>query len=359
MRMNILRQAALFSVIALLTACGGTESGNEVSLFPIKNYTEIQGEQICADILLKQPHSLLIVEDKLLINDRQVDSLMHMVDLKDNERFWRIAPVGQGPNDFLYLGNMQYDGKELMINDIQKGKFLYYNIEHGDILLDEAHLTHQDEFRLSGNVLAFGSGYVNGMPHGDKRLTLLDKEGKTTGEFGVYPGDTVGLHKDQDLSFTLRKPISLVVSPQRDKLAVTGITSDWLAFYHLNASGEPELVKQYYTFETENEFIAEYNGDQLAMFSVDKNDRTMETFGAIYSTNSYFYTIYKGKLMKEEPKPDDTCYLLQLTWDGKLQYAYLLHEMIDAFAVDEQRNCIYATYTAKDEDPVLLKYELK
>lgn len=345
--------------LTALTACGGANENVSDSLFPIKDYTELQGEQISEDILMKQPRTLLIVEDKLLINDRQADSLMHVVDLKDTDRFWRIAPSGQGPNDFLYLGNLQYDGNELMVSDFQRGKFLYYRIEGGDIALDEAHLTHHDDFRTSGNVKAFGKGYVNSIPYEDKAMTLLDTEGKAVGGFAEYPGDTIGYHKDNNISFTLRKGWNAEISPRRDKLVISGTTSDWLAFYRLNAAGEPEKVKEYFSFETERDFIAEYNGDQLTMFGVDSNDKTMITFDASYATDDHYYVTYKGKLAKEEAKPSDTCYLLQFSWDGKLQKAYLLHEMIGTFAVDEEHHTLYAIYTPQGEDPMLWRYSLK
>ena len=45
-------------------------------------------------------------------------------------------------------------------------------------------------------------------------------------------------------------------------------------------------------------------------------------------------------------------------WDSNYQKAYHLKEVISHIAVDEKRNCIYATYTPKGEDPMLLKYDI-
>lgn len=45
-------------------------------------------------------------------------------------------------------------------------------------------------------------------------------------------------------------------------------------------------------------------------------------------------------------------------WANNYQKAYHLQEVISHIAVDEKRNCIYATYTPKGEDPMLLKYDI-
>lgn len=87
--------------------------------------------------------------------------------------------------------------------------------------------------------------------------------------------------------------------------------------------------------------------------------KTIASYQDLYATEQHLYALYYGFPELDKDNPNNTCYILQFDWEGNYQKAYHLQEVINRFAVDEQRNCIYATYTAKGEDPVLLKYELK
>jgi len=351
----------LMAALLGLSACKKSMVNEDGSLFPLKEYTELTGEQICPDVLMKTPDDLLIAGDWLLINDRQTDSLLHAINLNNLDNYKRLAPVGQGPYDFVSIMDMHYDGQELGIYDSMGKTYSYFKVDKGDIKLDETTFTHRDKFEKSSNITIsgsyspFGDNYVTVGLEGTNALIVKDKTGEVVSSFAPYPGDTLGI--SDPLTFMLKRVWFCTTNPKKDIAVAAGSTSDWLAFYKLGAQG-PEKIKEYYTFETEREADVRYNDKhQLISLSLDNGD-AIDTFSDLKPTENHLYVQYRGFRLDDD-NPDNPCYVLQFDWEGNLLKAYKFHELIGAFDVDEKRGYLYAHYTPDGEDPQLWRYKLK
>lgn len=345
----------LLLLAALTVSCNSPfmrSQASEDSLFPIKEFSELTPEQIYPDIMLKNPAGLLLVRNWLIINDLQQDSLIFVLDMEKEGAIKRLAPVGQGPFDFLGINDMHFDGKELGIHDYRKRSYSYYSIKSDNINLDEESLTHKDSFRGMGS--PFADGYIRSGTQDRNLMMQISSKGDTINYFAPYPGDTLGISQPY---FIMRKGYTYITSPDKNRVVVAGNTSDWLCFFK-NEKGEPKSTKEYFSFETERIFEAQYDGDRLRSFSINNSPSTLLTYRDMYATENQFYALYYGFAAESLDNPDNTCYILQFDWEGNYQKAYHLQEVISHFAVDEERGCIYATYTPKGEDPELLKYKL-
>ena len=339
-------------MVALLTACSGTENGNEESLFPIKDYTELQGEEICKDeVFLKVPIHLYVINGNLFIYDHQKDSLFYRIKLNNLHDIKRLGPVGQGPHDFIRIMPMYFDGHELGVYDFGKTAYQVYQMSGDDIVLDESTFLRSVGIKtISACAEPLGDYYAINHPSDGKPITLISAQNDTIGSFGEYPGDTLGI--TQPSTFVMRKFYTCKANPQRNRLAVAGATSDWLAFYAMGSNGEMEKTKEYYSFETEM-FFDDYGG---TAFDFHRLDNTVDTFHSLYATDQHLFASCEGTAQTGTQTP---YYIFQFDWEGSLQHTYLIPEPHTCFAVDESSGYIYTTATVDGQDPCLMRYKMK
>ena len=366
----------LVAVLVLWSACNGSKEQDNRGLFPLKDYTELQAEEVFPDLIMKTPVKMLIIGDKLLIAQFRQDSLIQVVDLGMKEEPYMIAPKGAGPHDFYDIQNMLYLSEDslLAIYDMNYRKYTYYNIKDSHIYLNDMNFAESDYLRTKeGNChpVPFGDYYILSMADEGKVLTLNDKELKVVEYFGDYPGSYPGemdfdpkkttsfTFSDSEL-FKLSHYQQIISNPQQDRVVVAGLWSDWLAFFKKGGKAM-EQTAAYYSYDTFTKVSDDpFNtGSKGGALGPKHSKKTIASYQDLYATEDYFYALYYGFPELDKDNPAHTCYILQFSWDGDFLKAYHLQEVISHFAVDEEQNCIYATYTAKGEDPVLLKYDLK
>ena len=324
------------------------QNNNTLLTLPPQRFTQLQGEiQYSDELMLKSPSQMIILMNHLLINDYQNDSILYSISLDNTGDIKRLAPVGQGPFDFNRIRNMHSNGKELTIMDLSNS---YFEIKDNEIALDEKSFIRRD--KVQGVLISpFGDGYVINAINGNRMLAYLNTEGDTISFFCEYPGDTLGIYDNR--FFPIRKFYNFITSPNKKNLVVYGGYSDWLAFYTLTSDGIKK-EKEYFSFETE--FVIDMKAVPM---QIGPNEKTTTTYKDLYATDSHLYALYDGYLTKETENIPHPTYIIQFSWRGDFQKAYRIKENVTHIAVDEQRSCIYATYTPKGEDPVLLKYEIK
>lgn len=323
------------------------QNNNTLLTLPPQRFTQLQGEiQYSDELMLKSPSQMIILMNHLLINDYQNDSILYSISLDNTGDIKRLAPVGQGPFDFNRIRNMHSNGKELTIMDLSNS---YFEIKDNEIALDEKSFIRRD--KVQGVLISpFGDGYVINAINGNRMLAYLNTEGDTISFFCEYPGDTLGIYDNR--FFPIRKFYNFITSPNKKNLVVYGGYSDWLAFYTLTSDGIKK-EKEYFSFETE--FVIDMKAVPM---QIGPNEKTTTTYKDLYATDSHLYALYDGYLTKETENIPHPTYIIQFSWRGDFQKAYRIKENVTHIAVDEQRNCIYATYTAKGEDPILLRYDM-
>ena len=302
---------------------------------------------------------MLVIEKELLIADYQKDSLLHVVNIDNLKDTYRIAPYGAGPHDFNTIVHLQYldEDKLIAIYDRLASAMSYYQIADNKVELDKNTFVKKDRVKtLFGNLIPFGDNYATDGVFDNKMFKITNTTSDTLETFGEYPGDTTGISNPTD--FYIQKLYKSIISnPQKDRMASAAERSDWLVFYKIDSKGILKL-KEYFSYDCIADVKHLTVNNATATYS-EPNERTIASYQDLYATEQHLYALYYGFPELDKDNPDNTCYILQFDWEGNYQKAYHLQEVINRFAVDEQRNCIYATYTAKGEDPVLLKYEIK
>ena len=348
---------------------------NNGILSQTEDYNEILGEPVNSDIIIKSPTKLLIIGNYLLIAQFRQDSLIQVVDLRMKEEPYMIAPKGAGPHDFYDIKNLVFLSNDslLGIYDVNFRKYAYYYVKGDKLVLDATTFDRSDYLNpkeFNCNPTPFGDYFVMSMCQDADVLALCDKELNVINYFGRYPGAYPGENdinpahfadfsfSDSDL-FKLSHYQHIITNPQQDRVAVAGMWSDWLAFF----KQEADTMKQTASFFSYDSFTIvsddPFNsGSSGRVLGPKHSTKTIASYQDLYATERHLYALYYGFPELDKDNPENTGYILQFDWDGNYQKAYHLKEVINRFAVDEERNCIYATYTPKGEDPVLLKYDL-
>lgn len=368
----------LITTMLSLTACNhqGTNEDSTSSLFPLKDYQEVQAVQVFPDIIMRSPVNLLVINDNLLIAQVRNDSLIQVIDLNDKTLPYMIAGKGAGPDEFYEIYNLLYFPKDSMlaIYDRNYRSYSYYKVNKNNIETQKSSFIRKDflkQTRINSYATPLGEGYLFYEVNDGKMFSFKNKEQEVLKNFGEYPGKYPGTYSEKpnwdgsnheftnDDIFSLTHAHRLTSSPDMSHAVVAGIKSDWLAFFK-EEKGEVSLLKQFFSHDTYNIASTDpFNTGHHTIFGAKSTEKTLLTYAFLYPTEKYCYALYYGFPELDKDNPDNTCYILQFDWEGNYQKAYHLQEVINRFAVDEQRNCIYATYTAKGEDPVLLKYEIK
>jgi hypothetical protein len=287
-----------------------------------------------------------------------------------------IAPVGTGPHDFYDIQNLLFLSKDslLAIYDMNYRKYSYYKVDKKQILIGKSNYQGSDYLKIretNNNPVPFNDYYIMSMAKERKVLALVDRNMNVTEYFGEYPGEYPG---EIDISFSLDQefPFSesdlfklshyqlITTNPKQDRIVVSGKWSDWLAFFKKEGN-EMKQITSYFSYDTFTKVSDDpfNSGIRGRVIGPKHSTKTIASYQDLYATERYLYALYYGFPELDKDNPNNSCYILQFDWDGNYQKAYHLQEVISHFAVDEQRNCIYATYTPKGEDPMLLKYKLK
>lgn len=341
--------------------------------FSLENSLDLKAVHICQNIIIKSPIKLVLANNNLLIAQFRHDSLISVINLDDENNNYMTAPKGIGPHDFYDLQNLIVMPKDsiIAIHDRNYRKYSYYKINNDSVLLSDKTFIKNDflkEKEMNTFPIPFDGDYVRYSINGRRMFTLNDKDLNILEAFGDYPGDYPGniiINKDHFPDFPLSESdlfklghINRIISnPQQNILVAAGVWNDWLIFYKKNLN-KMVLIKEYYTHDTFTIVTEDPLGTGGKTIGPKFTEQTIASYQDLYATEQHLYALYYGFPELDKGNPDNTCYILQFDWDGNYQKAYHLQEVISHFAVDEERDCIYATYTAKGEDPVLLRYDM-
>ena len=200
-------------------------------------------------------------------------------------------------------------------------------------------------------VITFGDGYIANGNFDGRQFSLLDGDGRSTGYFGVYPGNNDDVGSGD--AFFMKNQTLMAVKPDQSRFAAAGYSNDQLVFYKAEKSGIPQKAREYFSYDSNIEVMGNEHGTR-AMHTPE----TRSAYLCLYPTDKYLYASYNGRTIAEMTVPDASkdIYILKFDWDGKFFEGYVVGN-IDDFAVDETAGRLYA-FVYEDGDKILTAYDL-
>lgn len=263
----------------------------EVKIYPISP------APLCSeDILMSSPSALTMFDSVLAVKDSNMDSLVHLVDLRGNRYIGKQCPRGQGPNEFNLIMSMETekDGKSLLLYD--PNPCALYRLERdpeGSIGLQRVYKNEKMQEDMHWNIYPISANLhlATGL-YGEQQFCLLDNLGNIVDKFGEYPYRD---EKEREVSGIIKSQVyqgDVTIAPSGTRFLFCNLCGDLLSIYEYNAATRHFQLKKN-IFTTFPEY--RYQGDKY--FGVSRECPFAYLDAA--STDDYLYLLYSGRATQD------------------------------------------------------------
>lgn len=280
----------IFSILfAAIVSCQSPQK--DVRVYPI-SLTPLCRE----NILMSSPNALAIFDSVLAVKDSKMDSLVHLVDLRNNRYIGKQCPRGQGPNEFNLIMSMEAEkeGKSLLLYD--PNPCALYRLargSEGSIGLQRVYKNEKMREDMHWNIYPIsGNRHLATGLYGEHQFCLLDSLGNIVDKFGEYP------YRDEEergLSGIIKSQVyqgDVTIAPSGKRFLSCTLCGDLVSIYEYNeATGYFQPKKNMYTTFPEYK----YQGDNY--FGVSRECPL--TYLDATSTDDYIYLLYSGKTTQD------------------------------------------------------------
>ena len=349
-----------FMAMAIVSCRHDTSSWHPVN--ERLSFKELKGERVFENMEFIFPQRLATIGDKLLIQDSNMpDGKMFVaLDIENAKSPVYVGSQGVGPGEFLNPRVIDYSTYDscLYIYDAMLHKGRLFKVSPDSFNISTSNMVREFSFpsvSVSDNH-RISSGFVTQVVGDGMMFTLVDTLGKIVTRFGTYPGDNAGINTSP-LKFSIGHQTLTTANNKKGRFVSAGVTSDWLAFYSIN-DFSPELIREYFTFETPVDVTETQSGDNYTVSARDNNS-TRTCFTQLLPTPDYVFAVYAGST--EQEREDGTAHkvvVMKFDWDGTLIKGYVIPDRSGAKAISQDGKYLYAVVPTDDDNMIIKRYFL-
>jgi len=347
-----MRKKSFIEFLCLATILLGIIACSEKKLTqPFIHTINVKGELFIPSDSLKDPRFINIIDTHLIIGNYKGSPLVELYDIKTGNREARFLTIGNGPFEFLCLGNVQpvSKRKEIYISDLFIRKLVKYNLSD---ILDKPNTPYKEIFEVpkDSELLISKIGKVqNGIvaesmdPKG--RIVMLDANGSVLSYFGQYPNKDL---VDPNLTEVLNAKLyasAITINPSMNKVALATYQAGMIDLFDLSENGV-DPVWSYQEFYPEGIKVLPMAGE----FVVAHTDDGRNGFLGICSTDKYVYSVYSGKKFGVRGDNSytygDIVYVV--SWDGRESFKFQLNQPVIRLVVDSEDEIMYGLTAEHD-----------
>lgn len=333
-----------FIFLFALIACG-TQPKQEPDAVLAHQTVEIKNDY------LGKVGPLIATADRLYGVDFLLDTCLYCINPAENT-LQRFGTKGQGANEFLYPGSLQYvDENTIGVFDVRLRKYSEIDCQSGFKPTMQSPKLGE---RLSFYAKKLPDGqYIGIGPYDDGMFTLFDTSGVARKCFYEYPYRDTDEKSIKNALRAMAYQGIFVSNPSKDKLAFSASHGEILHFYQWK-EGNLELIRK-----IENQYpdyLPDESGNSLSA-AMKKENR----FGyiSLYATDQYLYALYSGETMKsclENNKEHDGDQITIFNWEGEEVKTLKLDIRCISIAVTPDDKILYGI--ANNPDPELERFDL-
>jgi hypothetical protein len=296
---------------------------------------ELTGETVYFDEPLMKPVRMLIIDSILLTCNAKMDPLVHRYNLNTLKKTGEFFSFGSGPDDLMYIWNMQRADSTVWISDI--GKRVCYNYLLLDICLKDTFshinsITVDDGFREAW-VLPDNRVITLGLNQEYKRFSFFSPDGKLIKHTGEYP--SMNNRKITFLEKVEGFTAQFTVDYEKKRIYVFYLSTDLLEIYDL----EGNLIKRIHGPEQFFPVVRENRSDGQVIVSVDFIETRFSFINPII-VNDEIFVLYSG-VNYDKNTQSIADFVLVYDTDGNPLRRYKLSEKIHKIQVDSENKIIY------------------
>ena len=327
-------------MISILTFLGCNRGEDKEHLFAEIVYAD---SEIFIDAeKLVDPRFMVIANDLFVVGNFKHDPLIEVYELSSKKLRNSFLNIGNGPNEVLTIGNVQYISSErkLLVADLHKKRMFGYTLDEDLLKMDNPQPTiiYEREERSSYlfDKLYVGDDNLLAESRDTKgRVLLLDKSGNAIGYFLGYPDKknvdkSLGDYNNAELYAS-----AITVSPSLNKMALATYSAGMIDICEIKQDSIIP-VWNYTEFYPQGIMVVPM-GDNTAVAHTSKS---RNGFTSISSSDKVIYALFSGKLLEDKTYPyGNEVYVV--SWDGEKTYKILLDKSINRLAVDPEDEYIY------------------
>jgi len=289
--------------------------------------------------IMLYPRNIFLHDGNIVVFNEKMDTLFQVFSKEDFSYKYSFGIRGQGPNDFIFPSTQEAGITErgIAILDVKTLREISF---------------HDDSPVIRTNVISAPFEYFNGFIRLNDSLYCCDAGFEEEHEFmfiyldgsfkqwGEYPEDIDRLGSKLSRNQAYKK-IS-VARPDGKRFASFYCSQRRCRIY--NDSGEllHDVVLDIHPF--------------TELPDKETNNRYIHTIAAC-ATEEYIYTLNLDMTVDEISNKKRSPNIQVFSWDGKPLKQYWLDVYISAFAIDKERNLIYAIFA--EDDSHIYQFELK
>ncbi|MDD2595861.1 MAG: BF3164 family lipoprotein [Bacteroidales bacterium] len=340
-----MKVCVIYLTILLFFTSGCINDNNNQAAF--KEVVSVGNEVLIESDKLHDPGKICVMGHFLVVCNEKYSPQIEIFDLSSNSLRSSFLNVGNGPNEILHVGSLQYNqlNKELLVADLFKRKIFSYNLD--DILKENIVPTIlyecAEDSPLMFDKLYKGKNYLiaeSRDPRG--RILLIDENGKEMGYYLDYPDKK---NVDNTLDDILNAKLyssSLTINSSLDRIALATYGAGMIDICKIE---KDRIIPQwnYTEFYPQGIMVVPMGGGS----AVAHTDKSRNGFPFLTSSDKYVYALYSGKFLKDRTYPyGDEVYVV--SWNGKDTYKIKLDIPINRIAVDTKDEFIYGITSDMD-----------
>ena len=340
MKINVI---LLGCVLACLSAC----NTDKRDVVPQKLHLQT----VCKkDFLMAAPIKLALCDTIIAILDSKMDTLVHLVDIKNRHYLGKVGVLGQGPNEFTAVTSfVAWRGDCLLLDPNTTAFYRLHVGEHSYFEKLFQYVKNNSRFH-SRIVPLSDSLYVATGVYEEGRFCLLDKKGEIIcDKLEEYPWKD---KKERDMSGIVKSQLyssNILVAPSGTKMLAYTKVGDLLSFYNVDGDSISLFKKRYLSFPEEYR----YQDNHFLGFSRE----TPFSYIDGVATENHIFLLYSGRTVQEYDLR--TFYGNQVfvfNWDGEKVAKLTTDKDLSTIEISPTGDALYAI--AYTPEPTLMYCEL-
>ncbi|GHB52359.1 BF3164 family lipoprotein [Mongoliitalea lutea] len=344
-------------LLFLISSCSTKVETIQSDYYEIKTFTEndipeaisLKGKKFDFPQLIN-PRHIFWEGDYLIVAERGNDTLMHVIDIKENKYIKRIGQNGLGPGEITMIHRFQKDKEKgnFWVYDAEQKIFAKYNLYSNSALSEIQFKQSEELFLAMDMVWSSDSTWMTIRADKEEKFVEFNIKGEIIQTFGSWEG----MLDVKDVPYSVISSIHqgvLAADPARKHFVKVGVARDYIEILEketgkiISVRGPEQFVP---------EFEVHYSGG-YPYPHFHKNSPNFYT--SCQPKSKYIYTLYFGKDMElyKEGLMDNR--VLVFDYKGNIIMEFDLDHYLLSFTIDEENRKIYGiTY---DAEPNIVEFQ--
>lgn len=308
----------------------------------------LEAEKLEMDSLIWSPIQLQVYDTILAVMNARAERLVHLFNLKSNQKIAEHISVGQGPDEMLAPRFVENDGSSVQISDLMTSSVSKYACS--DFMKQEEPVSIEKitlERRPFGEIRLLDNSFIVPARKVSCLLYRFNEQGDIVDSIGHYPEvswETTDMEKCDMYSFSF-------TSNLQNKIAICYNWTDLIDIY----DDKGNLCKR---LHGPRQFVSHFRevSDGKVVSSSPLKGQTRDAYFSPVNVGDEFWVLFSGKSESEDDYSILANQICVYGWDGTPRRLLNLDQGVFSIAVDAKNKKIYGISDTPELHIVVFSY---